>query len=155
MRSAHKTGVILVAVALTPMLLVLPRHGRGEDANDRDFGDYVVHFSAISTDQLLAGVASQYGIERSARRGLLNVSVERKGAPAPHTVSADVVAEVRDLSGHRQPVPVRETSENGDIDYLGEFPLGGSGTYLFTLRVTPPGRVQPYVVTFNQDYVVD
>jgi Domain of unknown function (DUF4426) len=154
-RIAHKLGVILVAVALMLALLLVPRHGQGQDTNDRDFGDYVVHVSAIPTNQLLADVARQYGVERSARRGLLNVSVERKSAQTTHTVSADIVAEMRDLSGHRQAVPVRETSENGDIDYLGEFPLTGSGTYLFTLRITPPGRAQPYVVTFNQDCVVD
>ena len=151
----HRFGVTFAAVALMPVLLVAPRGGSGQDANDRDFGDYVVHVSAISTRQLLADVARQYGVERSARRGLLNVSVERKGAEGAHTVSADVVAEVRDLSGHRQPVRVRETSENGDIDYLGEFSLSGSGTYLFTLKVTPPGHSQAYVVTFSQDYVVD
>ena len=50
---------------------------------------------------------------------------------------------------------VRETSENGDVDYLGEFPLESSGAYIFTVKVTPPGHAQPYVVKFNQDYVID
>ena len=60
-----------------------------------------------------------------------------------------------DLTGHAVPIKLRETSENGDVDYLGEFPLSGSGAYLFTVKVTPPGRTQPYLLKFNQDYVVD
>jgi hypothetical protein len=162
MRIAHKVGVTLIAIALMLLLLLVPRHGHSEtDVSDlvvnRDsvFGDYVVRCSAISTDQIADSVARQYGIERSARRGLLNVSVELKTADATHTTHADVSAEVSDLIGHRTPIRVRETNENGDIDYLADFPLTGSGTYVFTVKVTPQGQAQPYVVKFNQDYVVD
>lgn len=151
--NAHKIGVVFAAIALLLILLLLPRHGEG--AQTQDFGDYIVHYNAISTNQLLAEVAKSYGIERSARRGLLNIAVQSKGGAEAHMVGADVRAEVADLSGHRAPIRVRETSENGDIDYLGEFPLSGSGAYIFTVKVTPPGHARPYVVRFNQDYVID
>ena len=153
MRIAHKVGVTLIAIALMLLLLLVPRHGRGQST--QEFGDFTIHCSAISTDQIAESAARQYGIERSAKRGLLNVSVERKTGDATHTANADVSAEVSDLVGHRTPIQLRETSENGDIDYLADFPLMGSGTYVFTVRVTPKGMAQPYVVKFNQDYVVD
>ena len=153
MRIAHKAGVFLLALALLIVLLLLPRHGQGAQA--QDFGDYVVHYNAISTNQLLAAIASRYGIERSSQRGLLNIAVESRRDGALHMVGAEVRAEVSDLTGHRQPIALRETSEDGDIDYLGEFPLSGSGAYLFTVKVTPAGHTQPYVLRFNQDYVVD
>ena len=120
----------------------------------QDFGNYVVRCNAISTMQLPAAMTKQYGIERAARRGLLNVSVESKTAEG-HTVNAVVTAQVGDLTGHDKPVVIRETSENGDIDYLGEFPIDGSGTYVFTVKVSPSGQTPPFVVKFTQDLSVD
>jgi len=151
MRIAHKVGVALIAIALMLLLLLIPRHGQGQSSGD--FGDYTIYCSAISTSQIDDSVAKQYGIERSAKRGLLNVSVQR--AATAQTAQADVNAEISDLLGHRTPLHLRDTKENGDVDYVADFPLSGSGTYRFTVKVTPQGRTQPYVLTFNQDYVVD
>lgn len=151
MRIAHKVSVALIALALMLFLLLVPQHGRGQS---QDFGDYVVHYSAISTQQLPADAAAQYGIARAADRGLLNVAVEAKHADAA-MVRATVSGTVSDLTGHAQPVQFHETNENGAFDYLGEFPLSGSGSYLFTVNVTPPGAARAYTVKFNRDYVVD
>ena len=158
MRIAHKIGVLLAAIALLVILLLLPRHGRGQSA--QDFGDYIVHYSAITTNQLVDSVARQYAIERSDRRGLLNIAVQAKAGGAArliesHMIRADISATVGDLSGHVSPIHLRETSENGDIDYLGEFPLSGSGSYVFDVKVIPPGGTRPYSVKFSRDYVVD
>lgn len=162
MRVANKVGVLITAIVLLIILLLLPRHSQGAQtlSNAQDFGDYIIHYSAISTNKLVAAVAKSYGIVRSDSRGLLNIALEPKNNHDEHggqtqMVAADVGAEVSDLTGHPTPIPVRETTENGDVDYLGEFPLSGSGTYIFTVKVTPPGHAQPYVVKFNQDYVVD
>jgi hypothetical protein len=122
--------------------------------SDKDFGDYVVRCNAISTQQLSPAIAKQYGIERSAKRGLLNISVESKTGTA-HTVSGNVTATVGDLTGHDKPIAVRETTENGDIDYLAEFPLDDSGTFVFTIKVVPAGRTQPFVMKCTQDLVAD
>jgi len=153
MRIAHKVSVALIAIALMLFLLLVPRHGRGQST--QDLGDYVVHYSAISTQQLPADAAAQYGIARSTNRGLLNVAVEAKRGGDAAMVRANVSATVSDLTGHTQPVQFHETNENDAFDYLGEFPLNGSGSYLFTLNVTPPGAAHAYVVRFNRDYVVD
>ena len=152
MRIAHKVSVALIALALMLFLLLVPRHGRGQSA--QDFGDYVVHYSAISTQQLPADAATQYGIARSGNRGLVNIAVEAKRSDAA-MVRATVSGTVSDLTGHAQPVQFHETNENGAFDYLGEFPLNGSGSYLFTVNVTPPGAAHAYVLRFNRDYVVD
>ena len=153
MHIAHKAGVFIVAGMVLIVLLLMPRRSHGEQA--QDFGDYIVHYSAITTNQLVAESAKNYGIERSDRRGLLNIAVQAKGGSEARMVGADVSAEVSDLTGHRLPIHLRETSENGDVDYLGEFPLSGTGAYMFTVKVTPPGHTQPYLVKFNQDYIVD
>jgi uncharacterized protein DUF4426 len=140
-------------IALLAALMLSPRFGHG--AQVQDFGDYIIHYSAISTNQLMPEMAKSYGIERSDKRGFLNIAVQAKSTGESHMVNAEVSAQVSDLTGHSAPIQIRETSENGDIDYIGEFPLSGSGTYIFTVKVTPPNHAQAYVVKFNQEYVVD
>ena len=120
-------------------------------ADDREFGDVTIHANALSTMQLLPAMAKQYNIARDAKRGLLNVSIEQAG----HTISASVTAQVGDLTGHARALPLRETAENGDVDYLGEFAIDSSGTYVFTVTATLPGKAQPLVAKFTQDLVVD
>jgi hypothetical protein len=120
-------------------------------ADDHTFGDVTLHANALSTTQLLPAMARQYGITRDAKHGLLNVSIEQDG----HTISAGVTAQIADLTGHARALPLRETAENGDIDYLGEFAIDGSGTYVFTITATVPGKSQPLTAKFTQDLVVD
>jgi hypothetical protein len=151
----HKIAVLLVALLLLVVLMLLPRHGHGSGVQEQQFGDYVVHYNALTTSQLPAASAKTYGFERSDSRGLLNVAVETQRNGAAQMISAEVRAEVSDLTGHAQPIALKETSENGDVDYIGDFPLSGSGAYVFTVKVTPPGRTQPFVVRFNRDYVID
>ena len=157
MHIAHKLGVSLLAILLLLVLLLLPRIGEGaqEAANSQDFGDFVIHYNAISTNRLVDSMARQYHIERSSKRGLLNIAVEHRHDGTASMVGAQISADVSDLTGHHAPISMRETSEGGDIDYLGEFPLSGSGAYIFTVKVTPQGNSQPFVVRFNQDYVID
>ena len=120
-------------------------------AEDREFGDVTMHLNALSTMQLMPAMAKQYGIARDAKHGLLNVSIEQAG----HTISASVTAMVGDLTGHAKPLALNETAENGDIDYLGQFTIDGSGTYVFTVTATVPGKTQPMTAKFTQDLVVD
>ena len=60
-------------------------------------GDYVVHFSAQSTDQLPPEVARAYNIVRSKNRAMLNVSVLRESDSRP--VSASVTVKTVNLTG--------------------------------------------------------
>jgi hypothetical protein len=154
MRVAHKVAIALVVIAVALLALLLPRSGHADQT--MQFGDVVVRYSAITTDQLFADVAQRYGIERSPRVGLVNIAVERNsGAAEAVLISAAVKGSVASLTGHGKPIRFRETHDEGAVDYLGEFPLDESGTYVFTIEVTPPGRAQAYTVRFNRDYLLD
>src|SRR5690606_2094532 len=62
-----------------PTQIAVAQEQSGEDVvlpgteNMKDFGDYVLHFNAIGTDQLTDRVAAQYGIVRSRNRAMLSV----------------------------------------------------------------------------------
>ena len=151
MRTTHKIGLLVIVIIVLLLALLLPRSGHA--GQSMAFGNVVVRYSAISTDQLFADSARNYGIERSPRNGLVNIAVERK--PDGELIAAAVSGNVTDLTGHDRPIRFRETREEGAIDYLGEFPIDASGTYVFTINVTPAGGAQPYTVKFNRDYVLD
>ncbi len=181
MRTHHKIVVAVAVIIVLLLALLLPRQGHADQT--AQFGDVVVRYSAISTDQLFPAVAQSYGIERSSRNGLVNIAVEKKGsAGAGEMIAAVVTGKVADLTGHSRPIRFRETNEDGAVDYLGEFPIDASGTYVFTINVSPgrspsapeakdgreglaeamdgtqqPNAAQaiPYTVKFNRDYVAD
>ena len=77
-----------ILIALSLLSLVSACGGPGESADvpeaqpagstSADIGDYVVHFSAQSTDQLPPAVALGYAIVRSKNRAMLNVAVLRE-----------------------------------------------------------------------------
>ena len=171
MRTHHKIAVAVAVILVLLLALLIPRTGHADQT--ASFGDVVIRYSAISTDQLFPAVAQTYGIERSSRNGLVNIAVEKKGgAEAGEMIAAVVTGKVADLTGHSRPIRFRETNENGAVDYLGEFPIDASGTYVFTINVSPgrspnaaeamdgrerpkAGQATPYTVKFNRDYVAD
>jgi len=155
MRIAHKVGIAIAAIVLLLLTLLLPRAGHADQSSN--FGDLTIRYSAISTDQLPPEMAQRYGFERSSHRGLVNIAVEKKPSAGAvgAMIAANVSGSVADLSGHKRPIGFRQTQEDGQVDYLGEFPLDGSGTYVFTIQVSTPGQSVPYTVKFNRDYVLE
>jgi hypothetical protein len=154
MRATHKIGLLIGLIVMMLLALLIPRTGHADQT--ATFGDVVVRYSAISTDQLFPAVAQSYGIERSSRNGLVNIAVENKSSPdAGEMIAAVVTGKVADLTGHSRPIRFRETNEDGAVDYLGEFPIDASGTYVFTINVSKVGQATPYTVKFNRDYVAD
>lgn len=155
MRNVHKIGIAVTVAVVALFALLLPRCSNAGE-HSAQFGDLTVRYSAISTEQLFAPVAARYGIERSPHNGLVNIAIERRDdGQAATLVAAAVSGHVADLTGHSRPIRFRESRDEGGIDYLGEFPLDTSGTYVFTIEVTPPGRARPYTVRFHRDYVLD
>jgi hypothetical protein len=154
MRTHHKIAVAVTVIIVLLLALLIPRTGHADQT--AAFGDIVVRDSAISTDQLFPAVAQSYGIERSNHNGLVNIAIEKKdGADAGEMIAAVVTGKVADLTGHSRPIRFRETNEDGAVDYLGEFAIDASGTYVFTINVSKVGQTAPYTVKFNRDYAVD
>src|SRR5262249_36980395 len=90
------------------------------DETFKDFGNYEVHFNAVRTDTLTPEVARSYGIQRSANRVMLNVTVLHKEAEhAPRKpVDADVKVDVYNLNGQLKNLELRRVSEGDAIYYI-------------------------------------
>ena len=125
-------------------------------ATSADIGDYVVHFSAQSTDQLPPEVARAYNIVRSKNRAMLNVSVIRESDNMP--VAAAVTVKTVNLTGQLKTVTMREIEEPGDvvaIYYIGETPVANRETLIFDISVQPDGESSSSEVRFKRQFYTD
>ena len=121
-----------------------------------DIGDYVVHFSAQSTDQLPPEVARAYNILRSKNRAMLNVSIIREADNMP--VAGTVTVKTVNLTGQLKNVTMRKIEEPGDtvaIYYIGETPVANRETLVFDISVTPEGEDQVSEVRFKRQFYTD
>lgn len=135
-------------------LLALTTISKAEQS--QDFGDYVVHFNAITTNNLPPQAASAYNIQRSANKALLNITVLKKVMGAPGTpVEADVRAEAVNLTNQHHVLSMREVKEQNAIYYLGMLNVDDEETYDFTVTVSPEGVPQKFVVKFRQQFFTD
>lgn len=113
-------------------------------------GEYTVYSSAFPSGFLTPEVARQYGILRSRAKGVLLVSVKRRGQPA----TAQVEAQFAPGGGRMQPLPLRPVRTDGTVSYIGSFPIADGESRQFLVRVEPP-NVEPITLSFTQEFFED
>jgi len=112
-----------------------------------------VHFNALVTTSLDAAMARQYGIERSARRGMVVLAVQAiEESGEPRAVSAQVSGEAVNLTGRRVPIAFREIA-GADVSYIGLFDLDGVDTWTFNLSIRPHAATRAFPLRFNRNLV--
>jgi hypothetical protein len=124
------------------------------EATFQDFGVYEVHYNALRTDALSPEVARSYGIQRSANRVMLNVTVLRKEADhAPRSpVEAEVKVDAYNLNGQLKNLDMRRVSEGEAIYYIGEVSISGVEILVFDISVTPSGEATPLRVKLKREF---
>jgi hypothetical protein len=131
-----------------------PREAAPSEPTHQDFGDFVVHYNAVRSDELTAAVARAYGIERSANSVLLNVSLLRKEPDGRTTpVDGTVTASARNLNGQLKNLEMRRISEGPAIYFIGEVGISGTEILVFDIDVTPLDRPGAYSVQFKREFV--
>ena len=125
-----------------------------DNASSRDFGDYVLHFTAIPTNTLTPEIASSYGITRSANRVLLNVSMLKKTEGAPDVpVAGKVSASAVNLNGQAKNLSVREIREGEAIYYVGDVAISGEEALVFSVEAQPAEATGvPLAVRFQRQF---
>ncbi len=151
-RIAMKTLIRRLAL----ITLVAAAAPAGADSGGtRQFGDYVVHYSALSTEFLNAQMAKQYSIEQSPDRGLINISVQRVSADkTTKAVAASISGEAANLTGQKTAITIREIPDQY-VSYIGLFAVVAPDTYTFTFKIKPEGADQSFTLQFNKDFVAD
>lgn len=101
-------------------------------------------------------VARAYGIERSANRVLLNVSLQHENADGT-TSSADglVTATAYNLTGQTKDLTMRRIAEGSSVYYIGEVGISGNEILVFDINVVPPGQHTKYTVQFKREFYAD
>lgn len=122
-------------------------------ATSADIGNHIVHFSALSTDQLPPEVARAYNILRSKNRAMLNVSVIRKADNSPVTATIDV--KTVNLTGQLKNVTMRQIDEQEAIYYIGETAVANRETLVFDISVRPQGEERAAELRFKRQFYTD
>jgi len=143
----------LLAVLFSVLISVA---GWAQAENSQDFGDYVVHFNALSTNHLPPSVTKQYNIKRSKNRGMINIAVLQKmlgttGKP----LAAQVTATATNLTGQQRDIALREIREGTAIYYIGDFPITNEETLRFKVNVKPEGESETQEVNFKQQFFTE
>ena len=124
-------------------------------ADPRTFesGNYVVHYNAITTDQLPSEAARAYGLSRSKSQVLLNVVVHKKttGSDTVST-SGKVSAKANNLTGQLKNLEMREIKDGNVVYYIGQTSIADGEHLTFKIRAVPEGETSPIDVTFQQQF---
>lgn len=148
----NKANFLLFVAAL--FLALLPF--RSQAVQSQDFGEFIVHYNALTTDMLPPPVASAYNIQRSGNVVMLNITVLREVLGTPGTpVEAKVDASAVNLTNQHHNVDMREIKEENAIYYIGTLGVDNLETYDFTILVTPKGQNDPFVVKFQQQFFTE
>lgn len=137
-------------------LLLALASGSAWAQGSQEFGDYVLHFNAVSTEFLSPEVASRYGIQRSANQGLLNVAILKKAAGAPaNSVWGHVSGTATSSRGRLIELAVREFKHDGSVSYIATFNVGSEETLDFELAVNPENSDEMLAIRFQQQFFVE
>jgi hypothetical protein len=133
----------------TILLFGAAAHGE----SSKPVGEYIVHFNALPTEALPPQVAKAYHIIRSKNRGLLNISVVKKGGDI-QGVEADIEVTASNLSGQLRPIKLRKIEEQNALYYIGEFRVSNEETLSFKIRVKTPDGARE-TIELTQQFFVD
>lgn len=114
---------------------LLSIHSLAFAESSQSVGDYVVHYNALSTESLPPAVARAYGITRSKNKGLLNISVLKKGGNF-EGAEADIKVSATNLTGQLRNLELRKIEEQNAIYYISIFSVADKETLDFSIKVT-------------------
>ena len=146
---SNRITIGLLAAALLSLLVSLTAQAE----QSKVFGDYTIHYSAFTTDNLTPSVAKQYNIPRSKKRALLNISVLKKTADGSSKPSkATIKGTATNLSQQLRELDPREISEKGAIYYIAETPVDNAEILKYKLEITPQGEKTAYTLSFQEQF---
>ena len=148
------TGITLKLFFTALLSMLVPFTAQA--GQSKDFGNYTVHYSAFTTDNLTPSVAKQYNIPRSKNRALLNISVLKKTDDGTSVSSSAIIkATATNLSQQLRALDPREISEKGAIYYIAEIPVDNAEILKYNLEITPAGEETTYSLSFQEQFYTE
>ena len=127
----------------------------GPNENEKQFGDFIIHVNALTTDQLPADVARTYKITRSKSRAMLNVVITKKTDGEQKPVTGTVKTVTRNLANQIKNMSMRELVEQDAIYYIGDTPVDNDETLIFDIDVTPIGETGQFALTYRKNFFTE
>lgn len=116
-------------------------------ANEQTVGDITIHYNALSSSNIPAEVASQYGINRSGRTAIVNIAVQKKGKP----VIANIFGHGKNLAGQLKELAFKEIKEEKAIYYIATFTFSHGEKVSFDLQVQAEKSGKLIPLSFKQE----
>ena len=119
----------------------------------RDFGEYVLHYNALTTDSLPPEVASAFNISRSKSQAMLNIVMLRKvEGTLGRAMRGEVTARTTNLTGQLKNLALRPVTEGDAIYYIGQIAVADGEVLIFEIEATPEGSDTTMKVKFQQQF---
>lgn len=128
------------------VFIILPTH-----ANEQTVGDVTIHYSAFNSALISAEVAAQYGITRSAKTGVLNISVLKNNK----SVFANVFGHGKNLLGQLKELGFKEIKEDQAIYYIATFNFANAEKLIFDLQIQAEKAGKLLPLKFKQTLYID
>jgi len=126
------------------------------EVSSKNFGDYVIHFNAMSTDQLEPDVARAYNIARSKSRAMLNVTILKTAKDSVGmSVAGNVEVSAANLTGQIKNLTLRQIQEGDAVYYIGDVAIANGETLIFDIDATPDNETRKLSVRFSRQFFTD
>jgi hypothetical protein len=123
------------------VLTVGPVTGIAHAAEVARLGNLEVHGAAVPTTALTPEAARAYNVTQAEGRGLLTVTLIRKGAAGQaESVAGQVYAGAFTRNNHLFTVPIREVRQKDGVYYLGEFRYSAPDHIRFLVNANVLGK---------------
>lgn len=143
--------------AILSCLLLPLLAGTAQAQQSKRFDNYELHFSVVNTTFLDPAIASQYGIVRGKRRGIVNIALRkhREGQSDGEATTLPMTLEGRtwDLIAE-QPLEFTEINEDSAVYYIGDFKFINREWRWFELRFRPKGAERTYTHKFKHQLYI-
>ena len=137
-----RIGLLLLSMCLGANALAADQTGV---QRQKTFGDTTVYYNAIPSTFLTEEIAKTVKVTRSKQNAVLNITVNKAGK----NIAANVQGSVKTGDEKATPLRFREVGENGEINYLAQFPVKGPQTFTFKVDVKAPGATSE-TIEFTQ-----
>lgn len=139
----------LIKQVISGVLLAVLVNSPAMAEQKQQIGPWEVHYSAFNSTFLTPEIAAEYGITRSEKRGLINLSILDKETGAAQNVKPEGF--VSNPRGGVQTLEFEEITEGDAVYYIASFLFGDDDWMRFNITLPQQGEVNP-TLEFEQQF---